>query len=522
MTLTENIKRYLTNKEEKKAKVSGESMIVVNEAVGAIAFYYEKIRNVIDYADEHLLRQNAILRILGRRLILQQDTNDLAMGILRELVRSRYFPNNSVPQKTVKDVEKILQLYLGVIRSLKSRRILSDKDQDWLLSMAACAIDEHLASMKQEEALVQLMYEKVEKNVVVKGNEEDDATRKSQLYIAAYRILLRPDIHRLRYFLLKQIFPVWQNLEHVDIEARAAEYHDVASKIDYHIKHQLNKKFMNQFRRFRIPFIVLYTLLKNNPDSILSERDALEKEVKRLCEGFYNVQRRRLYSRGIRAFVYIFLTKMVLGLAIELPYDIFALGHINTLPLMINVFFPPILLAAIAFTVRFPGETNTIAIQRAVNEIVFEDTPHEIFTQQKAEVKKRPKGLYAIFTLLYIVLFAVSFGAVGWVLWKLHFNIVSGVIFFLFFSLITFFGITLRRQVRELVILKAKPSLLAIFVESFFLPIIKVGHWLSFNISRVNIFVFIFDILIELPLQAFIEITEEWFAFLKEKKDETE
>ena len=57
-------------------------------------------------------------------------------------------------------------------------------------------------------------------------------------------------------------------------------------------------------------------------------------------------------------------------------------------------------------------------------------------------------------------------------------------------------------------------------IESLFLPIVSVGRWLSFNISRINIFVFIFDVLIELPLQALLEITEEWFAFLKEKKEE--
>lgn len=516
--------RYLASFVQHRAHSGDEQQkLSVNDAIGAIAFYYEKIRNIIDYQDEHLLRQNAIKRILGRRLIFQESMDELAHALMKELIRSRYFPNNALPLSIVRDVEQILNMYVGVLEALRKRHILSDIDQDWLLAMAACAIDEHLVPVAHEEALVTLMYEMLEGQVEGNFSGVDEKMRKSQIYIASYRVLLRPDATRLRYFLLKHSFKQWTQYQHPDCEQLALEYPDVSKKIDGYIRHPLNKKLMASFRRYRIPFIVLHTIIKSNGEEILKNREALQKEIKRICDGFYSVQRRRLVSRTIRAFVYIFLTKMILGLAIELPYDLFTLHHINTTPLLINILFPPALLAVITLSARFPGEENTKRIERAIDELMSEGhEKREIFVPHRYAVKQKNPVLTAIFTILYVALFLISFGVLWWALRQFSFTIVSGIIFVVFICLITFFGVTLRRSVQELMILHKKPGLFVTFFDLFTLPIVQVGRWLSFNISRVNIFVFIFDVLIELPLQALIEITEEWFAFIKEKKEELE
>ena len=159
-------------------------------------------------------------------------------------------------------------------------------------------------------------------------------------------------------------------------------------------------------------------------------------------------------------------------------------------------------------------------IVTAIREMMDSAAPKTIFTSQRYRDKKRSATLTVIFSILHLALFAISFGAIIWILQRLQFNAVSGVIFVLFVCLITFFGVSLRRSVRDFIIIKSRPSFIALFFDSFFLPIIQVGRWLSFNISRINIFIFIFDVLIELPFQALVEITEEWFSFLKEKKED--
>jgi hypothetical protein len=78
----------------------------------------------------------------------------------------------------------------------------------------------------------------------------------------------------------------------------------------------------------------------------------------------------------------------------------------------------------------------------------------------------------------------------------------------------------IRRSSRELIIYRQKEPVLMSVVDFFFLPIINVGRWLSFKFSRINIFVFFFDFIIEAPFKIFIQVLEEWFSFLREKKEE--
>ncbi len=493
-------------------------MISVSEASSALAFYYEKIRNIIDYQDEHLLRQNAIKRILGRRLIFQESRADIADALVKEIVRSRYFSNNTIPVSAVSRITDILDTFVGVAEKLRENHKLSDADEEWLLGMAACAIDELLSPLTKEEALVHLMYEQLIDTV--DSDLEDDKLRKQQVYIAVYRVLLRPDALRLRFFVLKQTFPEWTTYHEGKCGELTEQYERTRESIDALIKHPLNRKLTNAFRRFRIPFFILHTIVKKHGNAILENDSQLEAEITRLCESLYQMQKKRLVSRTIRAFVYIFLTKMVLGFAIELPYDILTLGHVNSLPLIVNVVFPPALLLAITLSVKFPGKDNTAMIVTAIREMMDSAAPKTIFTSQRYRDKKRSATLTVIFSILHLALFAISFGAIIWILQRLQFNAVSGVIFVLFVCLITFFGVSLRRSVRDFIIIKSRPSFIALFFDSFFLPIIQVGRWLSFNISRINIFIFIFDVLIELPFQALVEITEEWFSFLKEKKED--
>lgn len=520
--LNTRIQDYLTQKSVTPKSVAGEPVIAVSDAVSVLSFYYEKIRTMMEYADDHLLRQMAIRRILGRRSLFGQDSSAIAGPLVRELVRSRYVPNNALPQTLLKHVEQILAYYFAVLNGLKKGRLLNAKRQDWLLHMAACAIDELLAPMTHEEALVRVMGDVLMPTLEKSAPTLEDRVKKGQLLIACYRILLRPNIHRLQYFLLKQSFGTLLTLAPKDAHVRAHEFAGVMEKIDAAISYSLNGRLQRAFRRFRIPFIVIHTIVKRSGADALSDPDALDGQVRTLCEKMYAMQRGRLLGRTIRAFIYIFLTKMILGFSVEIPYDLLTAKHIKMQPLILNIVVPPAVLALISFTVRMPGKDNTEAIVQAVREIVHTDTKEKIFVPQKILFKKRGMGLSIVFNILYAVLSAISIGLFAWLLIKLDFNVVSGVILFFFLSLVMFFGITLRKMINDLVIIKKRERFLWLFVAQFFDPIMRLGQWLSFRIARINVLVFLFDMLIELPFQAFVDITEEWFSFMKEKKEDLE
>ena len=62
-----------------------EDVIKVSETVSAAASVYETVRNTLEYDEEHLLRRNAIRRILKRCLIEGSQTQ-MAETLVKELI----------------------------------------------------------------------------------------------------------------------------------------------------------------------------------------------------------------------------------------------------------------------------------------------------------------------------------------------------------------------------------------------------------------------------------------------------
>lgn len=62
---------------------------------------------------------------------------------------------------------------------------------------------------------------------------------------------------------------------------------------------------------------------------------------------------------GTKAVVYIFLTKMILMILIELPYEKLVLGEADFLALYINLVFPPIYMYLVGASIQVPGIRNT-------------------------------------------------------------------------------------------------------------------------------------------------------------------
>jgi len=76
--------------------------IHVDYVASKIATLYEKLRQVIDYQEEHLLRKNTIQRILKRRLLLSSDPEEIANPLISELIRGGYFLNDKIPETKIK------------------------------------------------------------------------------------------------------------------------------------------------------------------------------------------------------------------------------------------------------------------------------------------------------------------------------------------------------------------------------------------------------------------------------------
>ncbi len=93
-------------------------------------------------------------------------------------------------------------------------------------------------------------------------------------------------------------------------------------------------------------------------------------------------------------------------------------------------------------------------------------------------------------------------------------------LFVVFLTLVSFFGLRVRQLAKDLVVIDRRDNLLSVTIDFFTIPIVRAGRWLSVNFSKVNIFVFILDVIIEAPFKLIIDVFEDWFAYMREKREE--
>ncbi len=126
----------------------------------------------------------------------------------------------------------------------------------------------------------------------------------------------------------------------------------------------------------------------------------------------------------------------------------------------------------------------------------------------------------AFFSLFYFATYAIAFGGLIWILNLLHFNFVSILIFLFFLSIVGFFAFRIRTTAKELAVIREREGFLLLVFDFFALPFLQVGRWLSVTIRQMNIILFVLDFIIEAPLKIVFVAIEDWFAFLREKREE--
>jgi hypothetical protein len=166
---------------------------------------------------------------------------------------------------------------------------------------------------------------------------------------------------------------------------------------------------------------------------------------------------------------------------------------------------------------KIPGADNTFRIFEFVKQIVYDGSELLFPELLRKKSKKFPKILAWV---VYLITFSLSCGLVIWALWLLGFNIVSGIIFFFFLSVVSFFAYRLETNIRELRISGAREGILWALGDFMALPFLKLGQVFSDGLSKMNLFLLFFDFIFEAPLKLIVEILERWAAFVRDKKEE--
>lgn len=508
-----------------KSKPDDISALSVSQTVSFFALVYEKVRNAIEYRDDHLILRAAIERILKRRFSLNPDGRGEAENLLRELLWARYFDNGVLGAEDSAIIQGLINRFI-----LLRRQIVVGRDSElkiyldqFLLDLLTCEIEE---TLKPESAQVQsnltfFIYQVLRKKIKIEGLKEDQ--KDSFFLVAIEKAFAKSDRSYLRYHLFATFYKTLGNYSEKELSGLGAKLPAIFKKIDDLTANPYVDNLIKFTRKQLPPFLILFALIKNKTSelqTILTDKERLWTEVDQMCREKYQQLGARVRTLAVRSFIYILFTKMIFAIILEIPVSNYFYGEVSRNAIIINSIFPPILMVIILGFFKIPGEENTRKIYSRLIDIINEDKIFEtrVAFVPKKSVSKRPLLIFG-FTVFYSFTFLVTLTLIHEVLNYINFNLVSQTIFIFFVSVVTFFSYRIRQITKELR-LEEKPSIFSPVVDFFFMPLLALGKFFSSEISKLNFFIFIFDFIIEAPFKLIFEVVEEWISFVRKRKEE--
>lgn len=499
------------NDADDKARAHAEKVNVVG-AGGAVTAAYEQLRNAAENTEEHLLLQNAIKRFYKQLFVTRDESLVRTSGseLAVELTLAGYLPNDTLTKHQLEKISAVATEHYTAYEQLNRRRSLpADKSFGWVLDTLAVTVESIINSHRQDMAFVDFAYTYFDASIthsaVVKhAGEENDYG--AALYYAINKALLKADVATTRTGLLRR-YQV--SVQHLDA------YISFNQRIDSIIESTLGDRLYRIVDRQGAPLRIIRRMIQDNEDflQLLHHKnrflDAFEKQVQK---EYANIGQ-RINRAIVRSVIFLIITKFLIGIAIEVPYDIWAHGEIIWLPLAINLAFPPLYMVALRLTHRLPGHANTVALVDRAEAMLYGNKT----TLMKNQLAG--KSYSSMFSVVYALLSLIVFSAVVWLLLTLQFSFVHIVIFFIFISAASFLGFRLSRLIRELEIVRGSSNGLTFVRDIIYLPFVVVGQWMSEKYSKVNIVALILDMAIELPLKTVLRLIRQWAAFIDDRKD---
>lgn len=499
---------------EKSVKKSSSQLINVAGVGHMFSAAYEQLRNAAEYAQEHLLLQNAIRRFFVRNLFLQTSTlvdKTIAEELIIELTQAGYLKNNTQPVEIIDELYAIIEKQYANYRRLKIAGINEKKARSWTLDMLSIASDVILVPDEIQPAFRQFAYQHYQSILQKKSfasGAADEANFEASLYVAVHRSLFMSDLAVVRY----DMCTLYAVSDH-DIN----NYVQFNENIDQIFASEMTHKLMRYINRYGAPLRIMLSLVQTNDNvsELLPDATRFESAYSRQIKKEYKSATRKLNKGLLRSIAFLLITKGLIGVAIEVPFDIALTGTVLMIPLLINLFAPVVYLAVLRIGFRLPGEENTRAIKLYADNMLYNETP-SLHLYPAVKDKKYPFSFSVIYGLMFVVIFGLVFN----LLLDLGFNIVQGGIFFIFLAFASFLGFRLSHIVKEMELVVTRPGMLTTLREFLFTPFTLTGKWLSEKYQKTNIVALVLDTLIEMPLKTVLRLIRQLNSFIDEKKED--
>ena len=509
------------------------STIHVDEVALRVAAFYEQIRTIVDWKEEHLMRRAAIIRKLTRRFFEIASptfsTTSLAEILVLDLIRGGYFPNDKIPETKILDVQKIIDKYVFILKNSPENKQVKIGSNFYhrLLEIASCEIEETLAPSLKEMALIDYMFELMRERIKVNEKiyqrnllkpEEKDI----QIYIAVQQALFKLDEPIISYNLIRYKYPQWDNPSEEELLKLSQNIFKIIETIEKDLACPLAKKFYRICEKYDTAYLLVGDVLTGSS----FEKTLKDVQEPSLLEGYirsnYAKRLEALKGKIRRAAIYstlsIFITKILSIVIIE--YALIRLFDLqfSTLAFILDVIVPTGLMAFLVLTIKPPSKKNINLVIVEVMKIFY--TKEKIDSYEVKITKK--KGLFTttFLSLTYLAGACVSFGFIFWAFSKMGIDLPSIIINIIFIALILFAGTLVQKSAQELTIEEFSGGFISFLSDVLFLPVTGIGAWMSNKWKRHNFIIALINALIDMPFATFVEFLERWRYFIRERKED--
>lgn len=468
--------------------------------VQTLARVYEKARNAMEYRADHLVRRAAIERILKRQSVFSSDPRTVAKQLLDELKWARYVAAAELEHMPLDRLESIVAKYLQP----------SDTPKDWVLGVASAEIEEGLNLNVDYNVFTAFTFQILRQKMKVNSIPDIDL----MLFVAVDKVYSQSDEQQIAYHVLQLV----QKEGLADFKQVLAIAYQQSKNIT---KNKQFGRLANFVRRQDVPLVLLRDMYFSDPAGfklLFTDQSAFTAKSKEVLGVQLKKMSQRIQTAAFRSITYVFLTKMLVGLVIEAPLDVFLTGHIGYLALIVNLAFPPLTMWAMTLNISLPKAKDQDALINRTWQMVADfgtlATEPDYFSDN-TEMKQG--WWYFAFSMIYASVFALIFGLIFLSLNKLHFSLVSQAIFVFFLSIVAFFAYRIRQTAR---IYSFSTHTSTSLWDMVLLPILAMGNIFSQGLSRLNFLAFAFDFILEAPFKLILQFLDNWVQFLSLKKEE--
>ncbi|MEK7504348.1 MAG: hypothetical protein AAB550_02505 [Patescibacteria group bacterium] len=429
------------------------------DAVTKIARVYELARNALEYRAEHLVRRAAIERILRRQIVFSHDSKKLGK---------------------------------------------TEVDHNWLLGLISAEIESSFNPNHDYHEFTKFAF-----NVLRKRIEIDDPDIDLMLYVAIDKIFSQSDEAGISYHLY-QLNP----------QSNLDETYSAFKKV-------IDTKALNTLcvfvRKQMGPLMLIRDLYFAAPiefEKSLCDQEVFTRKAILVLQDQLRLVKSRMNTATIRSLIYVFLTKMIIGVLLESPLELLIFGQTHYLTLIINMIVPVGVMWLIVSNIHLPKPKNQEQLLARATEIIFNyDTPANSWEKITTLNKSISSFKFSLFYFFYALLFLLVFYVIYSVLKFVGSSIISIGMFVFFLSVVTFFAYRIR-QIALIYTYQPRNDTTSVGWDVFTLPMVAIGDLVSRGVSQLNFLTFVFDFILEAPFKLILGFLENWGRFLSSKRDE--